>query len=158
VSDVPDFNSPAWKKAVEEVSAVQEQKRSDTEKRSDEQIASKAADDIFGMFAGIILRINERIENRLFDGIGEEAAAVKFDDVYDVVLAAVKQSTTGLEKIYNETILERDSLARKLDNRAEQSRASSSADKAEYCECGCGAYKGKAETAGKDKDELRPKN
>ncbi len=48
-------------------------------------IAFAASDEIFTMFAGILHRITERVENGLFDGIGREASSVKFEDVFDVI-------------------------------------------------------------------------
>ncbi len=51
----------------------------------DDPVAFAASDEIFMMFAGILRRINERIESGLTDGIGEEAASVRFEDIFDVV-------------------------------------------------------------------------
>ncbi len=58
-------------------------------------IAFAASDEIFTMFAGILSRINDRIENRLFDGIGEESASVRFEDVFDVIHKAMIGKRNG---------------------------------------------------------------
>jgi hypothetical protein len=60
-----------------------------------EAVAREAADEIFKMFAGILHRINERIDSGLLEGIGEEARSVKFEDVLDLIRSAIDKSRAG---------------------------------------------------------------